>query len=135
MGDLLDLTVEIVSAHVATNAIEGEHLPALIRSVYDALAGSGEPEAAETTFKPAVPVKQSVFDDRVVCLACGKSFRVLKRHLHIDHGLNPEDYRQRFGLPRSYPLVAPEYAETRARVARESGLGRSGGRRKRKKNP
>lgn len=132
MNDLLDLTTRIVAAHVATNEIEGDDIPALIRSVYGALACAAVPEEPANAFEPAVSIKRSVFNDHIVCLACGKDFRVLKRHLRVDHNLTPEKYRQRFGLPRSYPLVASDYAEIRAQVARESGLGHSGGRRKRK---
>ena len=75
-------------------------------------------------------MKKSVFDDHIVCLDCGKNFRVLKRHLECDHGISVDQYRERYSLPRDYPLVAPEYAETRSRLAKEIGLGRSHGSRK-----
>jgi len=121
----LDLTAQIVSAHVANNDVDAEQVPALIQEVYRALAQAGTAEAQPQTREPAVPVKKSVFDDHVVCLECGKSFRVLKRHLECDHNLSVDQYRERFSLPRDYPLVAPEYAETRSRLAKQIGLGRS----------
>lgn len=123
----LDLTAQIVSAHVGKNLVETDQLPALIRSVFDALAKAGQPEPEATVREPAVPVKKSVFDDHIVCLECGKGFRMLKRHLEREHGLTTDEYRQRFVLPRDYPLVAPEYAATRATIAKNIGLGRKAG--------
>lgn len=132
VADLLDLAAEIVAAHVTRNPIEGGQLPELIRSVYSALAGAGKPvETAQA--RPAVPIKQSVFNDHLVCLACGKNFRMLKRHLRIDHNLTPEGYRERFGLPPQYPLVSSNYAGLRAEVARKTGLGRNATHKKRKR--
>lgn len=121
----LELTAQIVSAHVGKNNVDPEQLPGLIQEVYRALASAGEPVEAPKTREPAVPVKKSVFNDHIVCLECGKNFRVLKRHLETDHQMTTEDYRERFNLPRDYPLVAPEYAETRSRLAKEIGLGRA----------
>lgn len=126
----LDLTAQIVSAHVRNNPIEAEQVPALIQDVYRALSQASQPEAQSATREPAVPIKKSVFDDHIVCLECGKSFRVLKRHLECDHTMTVEQYRERFALPRDYPLVAPEYAETRSRLAKQIGLGRGHGARK-----
>lgn len=120
----LDLTAQIVSAHVANNDVDADQLPGLIQEVYRALAQAGQPAAQPQTREPAVPVKKSVFDDHVVCLECGKNFRVLKRHLETDHNMSVEQYRERFTLPRDYPLVAPEYAATRSRLAKQIGLGR-----------
>lgn len=133
MADLLDLTTEIVAAHVTKNGVEGDDIPALIRSVYGALAKARVPEEPVTAAEPAVPIKRSVFNDHIVCLACGKNFRILKRHLQIDHHLTINAYRARFGLPHDYPVVAQEYAEARARIARSIGLGRGAGRSRRKR--
>lgn len=133
MTDLLDLTTEIVAAHVSRNEIEGSDIPALIRSVHSALAKASVPEEPAKAAEPAVPIKRSVFDDHIVCLACGKNFRTLKRHLQTDHDLTIDEYRARFGLPHDYPVIAPEFAEIRARIARSIGLGRATGRRTRKK--
>lgn len=126
----LELTAQIVSAHVGNNNVEADQLPALIQEVYRALLSAGEPVEASKSREPAVPVKKSVFNDHIVCLECGKSFRVLKRHLETDHQMTTEQYRESFNLPRDYPLVAPEYAETRSRLAKEIGLGRGTGARK-----
>ena len=125
MSDVaLSLTAQIVSAHVGHNSVEADRLQTLIQEVYRALVSASEPVIPPQTREPAVPVKRSVFDDHIVCLECGKSFRVLKRHLERDHELTTDQYRQRYSLPRDYPLVAPEYAETRSRLAKEIGLGR-----------
>lgn len=133
MTDLLDLTTEIVAAHVSRNEIEGSDIPGLIRSVYTALAKASVPEEPAKAAEPAVPIKRSVFDDHVVCLACGKSFRTLKRHLQTDHRLTLDEYRARFGLPDDHPVIASEFAAIRARIARSIGLGRATGRRTPKK--
>ena len=126
----LELTAQIVSAHVGKNNVDADQLPGLIQDVYRALVSAGEPVDVPKARDPAVPVKKSVFNDHIVCLECGKNFRVLKRHLETDHQMTPEQYRERFGLPRDYPLVAPEYAETRSRLAKEIGLGRGSAARK-----
>lgn len=125
MPDLLDLTVEIVTAHLANNMIDADCLPALIRTVYAALAGAGRQDAAAGSSKPAVPIRQSVFHDRIMCLGCGKSFRTLKRHLQADHQLTVDAYRRRYGLPQDYPVIARGYAETRQGIAHRIGLGRN----------
>ena len=124
----LDLTAQIVSAHVGKNAVEADQLPALIRSVFDALTKAGQPEPQAKVKEPAVPVKKSVFDDHIVCLESGKGFRTMRRHLKTEHGITTDEYRQRFALPRNYPLVALAYAEARAEIARNIGLGRKAGR-------
>ena len=123
----LELTAQIVSAHVSKNNVDTEQLPGLIQEVYRALASAGEPVEAPKTREPAVPVKKSVFNDHIVCLECGKGFRTMKRHLNTEHGISTDEYRQQFGLPRDYPLVAPAYAEARAEIAKSIGLGRKAG--------
>jgi len=122
---LLVLTAEIVSAHAGNNELDPAELPGLIRAVHDALAASG-PTQAEARPEPAVPVRRSVFKDAVVCLECGLRFRSIKRHLATEHGLTPEQYRARWGLSRDYPMVAPDYAAIRSRMAKQIGLGRKG---------
>lgn len=122
---VLDLTTKIVAAHVSRNQTDPDQLPELIRSVHAALLQAAQPQAQVSAREPAVPVKKSVFQDHIVCLECGKSFRTLKRHLQIDHNLTTDDYRERYALPRDYPLVAPDYAETRSAIARKLGLGRN----------
>jgi len=124
----LDLTAQIVSAHVGKNRVEADQVPALIRGVFDALTKAGQPEPQAKVKEPAVSVKKSVFDDHIVCLECGKGFRTIKRHLQTEHGITTDQYRQRFALPYDYPLVAPEYAKSRAAIAKKIGLGRKTGR-------
>jgi predicted transcriptional regulator len=121
---LASLTADIVSAHIANNEVSPDQLPTLIRDVYQALATVGQAPAEPITAKPAVDVKKSVFPDHIVCLECGQSLKMLKRHLATDHGMTPDEYRAKWGLPHTYPMVAPEYAATRSQFAKESGLGR-----------
>jgi predicted transcriptional regulator len=122
---LMELTADVVSAHVGHNRVEPGELPRLIQVVYDALAGAGQsaPEPAEP-LKPAVSVRSSVKPDAVTCLECGQSMKMLKRHLKTDHDLSPSDYRARWALPTSYPMVAPSYSEKRSQLAQTIGLGR-----------
>ena len=124
--DVLGLTAQIVAAHVSNNAIGPESLPALIRDVYATLAGMGQENVvAEPADKrqPAVPVKKSVFPDHIVCLEDGKKLKMLKRHLKTAFGLSPDQYRERWGLPQDYPMVAPSYASHRSKLAKKIGLG------------
>lgn len=123
---LLELTVQIVSAHVGKNQIAPQGLPALIEQVYNALKTVGHepaPAAAEKQV-PFVPAKRSVFPDYIICLEDGRKLKTLKRHLRSTFGLTPEQYREKWGLPPDYPMVAPNYAEHRSRLAKELGLGR-----------
>jgi len=124
--DLTSLTADIVSAYVANNAISGEKLPDFIGSVYDALsracARGAEPPKVE--LKPAISVKKSVTPDHIVCLEDGKKFKSLKRHLRAHYDMSPEEYREKWGLPHDYPMVAPAYAAARSDLAKNMGLGR-----------
>ena len=123
---LLAMAAEIVSAHVRYNTVAVDQLPGLIRQVFNALATAEQAATAPPKTEPAVAVKRSVLADHMVCLDCGKSLTMLKRHLMTDHKLTPEQYRQRWELPFSYPLVAPNYAKTRSALAKKFGLGRKG---------
>jgi len=123
---LLGLAAEIVSAHVSNNAVPADELPALIRQVFNSLARAEQKSLAPSKPEPAVPIKQSMRADYLTCLDCGKRFSMLKRHLRTDHQLTPEHYRQRWELPRSYPIVAPNYAKVRSTLAKKIGLGRIG---------
>ena len=125
--DVLGLTAQIVSAHVTKNPVSVEELPGLIREVYKTLAGVGEAVAPVEAPKPAVPVTKSVFPDYIICLEDGKRFKSLKRHLNTHYSLTPEQYREKWGLPRDYPMVAPAYAAARSDLAKNMGLGRRGG--------
>ncbi len=106
-NDLLGLTEKIVSAHVANNAMSSADLPDLIRAVYAALGNVKTAGEAPPTPKPAVPIKRSVTPNHIVCLEDGKKFKMLKRHLKTDHNMTPKEYRERWGLPSDYPIVAP----------------------------
>ena len=124
---LITLTSDIVAAHVSNNNVAVDQVSGLIANVYEALAGLGaEPVAAEAPREPAVSIRASVKPDHVTCLECGKQMKMLKRHLATDHGLSVDEYRQRWGLAASHPLVAPNYAATRADLAKKIGLGRGG---------
>jgi predicted transcriptional regulator len=125
---VLGLAAQIVSAHVRHNAVPPEALPQLIQEVYRALVNVGRQPAQAERPTPAVSVKQSIRPDRIVCLEDGKSFSMLKRHLMTDHKLTPQQYREKWGLPRDYPMVAPNYAQTRSALAKKIGLGRKSGR-------
>jgi predicted transcriptional regulator len=121
----IELAADIVSAYVSNNAVQASDLPALISDVYNALVrvGSGVPVAPSEPPKPAVPVKRSVSNDYIVCLEDGKKFKSLKRHLRTQYGLSPEEYREKWGLPADYPMVAPNYAKARSNLAKQMGLG------------
>ncbi len=125
--DPMELVAQIVSAHVSNNTVEAAALPALIQEVYKALnglkGGVSEAAAAEKPV-PAVPIKKSVYPDYIVCLEDGKKLKMLKRHLQSSYNMTPDQYRERWGLPRDYPMVAPSYAERRSDLAKEIGLGR-----------
>ncbi|MBV1832981.1 MucR family transcriptional regulator [Novacetimonas pomaceti] len=120
----LELTTQIVSAHVSNNAVGADTVPDLIKQVYQALTSLDQPAAEPEKLQPAVPIKRSVFPDYIVCLEDGKKLKMLKRHLQSAYGMTPEQYRERWGLPSDYPMVAPNYAERRSTLAREIGLGR-----------
>ncbi len=121
--DLLDLTSEIVSAYVSNNKVEVEKLPEIIGNVYASLSSIANEEGAEM-IEPAVPIKKSVTPDYIICLEDGKKFKMLRRHLQNVYGLTPEEYRERWGLPADYPMVAPNYAEKRSGLAKQIGLGK-----------
>ena len=124
--ELLNLTAEIVAAFASNNTVAMGDLPGVISSVFTALRGAGQAEAtkAEAAPAPAVPIRKSVTSDFLICLEDGKKLKMLKRHLATRYNLSPEAYRQRWGLPRDYPMVAPAYAEQRSSVAKRIGLGR-----------
>jgi len=126
LGDtLLALTSDIVAAHVSNNSVKVEDVPALIMAVHGALSGLGDSAPlAEGRPEPAVTVRASLKRDHLVCLEDGKKMKMLKRHLVTEHGMTPADYRARWGLAADYPMVAPEYAETRRDLALKIGLGR-----------
>jgi predicted transcriptional regulator len=125
---LITLTSDIVAAHVSNNDVAVTDLPALITNVYSALANLGEAAPVpEVRPEPAVSIRASVKPDYIVCLEDGKKLKMLKRYLRTNYNMTPEEYRARWGLPADYPMVAPNYAETRRDLAKKIGLGRKPG--------
>jgi len=128
--ELLTLTAEIVAAHVSNNSVALGDLPQLIHSVYQTLSGAGDGTAAAPRPQPAVQIKKSVTADYIVCLEDGRKLKMLKRHLKTAYNMTPEQYRERWGLPHDYPMVAPNYAKQRSQLARDLGLGTKAKRRR-----
>jgi predicted transcriptional regulator len=126
--EIIEMTSEIVSSYVEKNTIGASELPALIQSVYRALSGvTTTVEVVEAPVKePAVPLRRSITPDFLVCLEDGRKFKSLKRHLRTRYNLSPEDYRAKWGLPKDYPMVAPNYAKARSDLAKQMGLGQGG---------
>ncbi|MBK1625232.1 MULTISPECIES: MucR family transcriptional regulator [Hyphomicrobiales] len=129
--NLIELTADIVSAYVSNNTIAAGDISGLIGNIYQALQttadGGAEPEPEPQ--KPAVPVRRSINPDYIICLEDGKKFKSLKRHLRTHYDLSPEEYREKWGLPADYPMVAPNYAKARSQLAKQMGLGQKRGRR------
>lgn len=125
-ADLLTLTTDLVVAHVSNNAVAVADLPQLVREVYTTLSQLGAMERAAVSDlpDPAVPIQKSITPDFLICLEDGKKLKMLKRHLKTAYGFSPDDYRQRWGLPHDYPMVAPKYAKKRSALAKRIGLGR-----------
>lgn len=125
--ELLVLTTEIVSSYVANNTLGSHEITPVIEQVYKSLSGLGSAlSLAADRPQPAVPIKKSVQPDHIICLEDGKKLKMLKRHLKTAYNMTPEDYRERWGLPADYPMVAPNYAEKRSRLAKDIGLGTKG---------
>jgi predicted transcriptional regulator len=128
-SEVIELCTDIVSAYVSNNAISQADLPKLIIDVHNALHSltAKDVQPVPEARKPAVSVKKSITPDYIICLEDGKKFKSLKRHLRTHYDLSPEDYRDKWNLPADYPMVAPNYAAARSRLAREMGLGRKPG--------
>jgi predicted transcriptional regulator len=125
----LSLTAQIVSAYLRANAVADADLPSLIRNTHRSLMDMRQeaPAAQEPSrsgSEPAVEVRKSVFPDHLVCLEDGSSVTMLKRHPMTAHGLTPDQYRTKWSLPGHYPMVAPNYAKVRSKLAKQTGLGR-----------
>ena len=124
---LIDLTTSIVGAYVTNNSVPTAGLADLIANVYAALSqvqsGGTTVEAVVEPSRPAVPIKKSVAADYIICLEDGKKFKSLKRHLSSHYNMTPDQYREKWGLPADYPMVAPAYAEARSNLAKQMGLG------------
>ncbi len=124
-SELLALTTNIVASHVANNLVAVGELPKLIQQVYSALASVGNAAAAAPAPRPqpVVPIKKSITPDYIICLEDGKKLKMLKRHLKTRYNITPDEYRERWGLPPDYPMVAPNYAAQRSELAKKIGLG------------
>ena len=135
---VITLTADIVSAHVSNNRVAVNDLPELIRQVHTALLslGAAPVEVVAQRPEPVVSIRSSVKPEHLVCLACGQKNKMMRRHLVVAHGMTPEQYREAYDLPKTYPMVAPNYSEQRANLARAIGLGkmprtnRAGGRKR-----
>lgn len=127
-GMLLEFTSKIVASHVANNPTNATEVAKLISNVHSALSTVSNSSAEPTPDRPepAVPIKKSIMPDYIVCLEDGKKLKMLKRHLKTAFGLTPEAYRERWGLPADYPMVAPSYSKRRSSLAKEIGLGTQG---------
>ena len=131
---LITLTSDIAAAHVSNNSVSVDEVPSLISNIYSALAGLGDEDGQdEPPPEPAVSVRASVKKDHLVCLDCGKKMKMLKRHLSTEHDMTPAEYRDRWNLAADYPMVAPDYAETRRDLAKKIGLGRKPGQKRGRK--
>jgi len=124
-GSYIGLTATIVSAYVSNNSVPAQELSSLINQVHSALArvSSGQGDLPSEPLRPAVSVKKSITPEHIVCLEDGKKFKSLKRHLRTQYSMTPEQYREKWGLPADYPMVAPSYAAARSQLAKQMGLG------------
>ena len=127
-AELLEMAADIVSAYVSNNEVKADSLPGLIESVYASVEGIANADAYVDTGPrpdPAVPIADSLTEDYLICLEDGQQFQSLKRHLRVKYNMTPEAYREKWGLPRDYPMVAPNYAKRRSELAKKTGLGKS----------
>ena len=124
--ELVEITVDIVSAYISNNSVQSYDLASLIDQTFNALqqAAAKETQPAKDVLEPAVPIKKSVTPDYIICLECSKKFKSLKRHLRTYYTLTPDEYREKWGLPNDYPMVAANYAAARSALAKKIGLGR-----------
>ncbi len=131
-SSFVQLTADIVSAYLSNNTVASAEIPGLIGQVYSALlrVSNGHESAPAEPLKPAVPIKRSITPEHIVCLEDGKKFKSLKRHLRTQYNMTPERYREKWGLPPDYPMVAPNYAAARSELAKQMGLGQQRRRRK-----
>ncbi|MFN4040696.1 MAG: MucR family transcriptional regulator [Brevundimonas sp.] len=125
---LLEMTADIVSAYVGNNTVDATVLPSLIASIHTALSqvAGGAPEPEPEPQEPAVSIRKSISPDFLICLEDGRKFKSLKRHLRTKYDMSPEEYRAKWGLPKDYPMVAPNYAKARSELAKQMGLGQGG---------
>jgi len=123
---IVEATAQIISAYAANNAVSADALPGLVKSVHAELDAIVQGKQPAPQLKPAVPIRQSLRPDYIICLEDGKKFKSLKRHLRTCFNLTPAEYREKWNLPRDYPMVAPNYAVRRSNLAKQMGLGQKG---------
>ena len=123
----MKMTTNIVAAYLSNNEVSADKLPDLFEAVFAGLQRVASPEDvnAEPRPEPAVPIEDSLTDDAIICLEDGQPFQSLKRHLRVKYNMTPEAYREKWGLPRDYPMVAPNYAKRRSALAKKTGLGKN----------
>ena len=132
-AELLTFTSQVVGAYVSNHTVELEELPAVIAKVYQTLSDANRnPNSLKnrTPLVPAVPIPESVTDEYIVCLEDGKKLQMLKRHLNTVYKMSLEQYKERWSLPSDYPVVSPNYARRRSQIAKNTGLGVNGRRRR-----
>jgi len=127
-AEIIEMTTDIVSAYLGNNTVPPGELPGLIQSVHRALmtVSTGVDTAQPAPKEPAVSIKKSITPDYLICLEDGRKFKSLKRHLRTKYNMSPEEYRSKWGLPKDYPMVAPNYAKARSDLAKQMGLGQGG---------
>lgn len=123
--DLVAMVSEVVSAYVSNNKLDANELPDVIQSVFDSFSSVSQKNIQHSAQKPAVPISKSFNDDFIICLEDGTKLKMLKRYLRTHYDMSPEEYRQKWGLPTTYPMVAPSYAARRSEFAKKNGLGKS----------
>jgi predicted transcriptional regulator len=119
------MSAQVLAAYVGNHSVAPEDLPALARTIYNSLKHAPREAGLKLTRTPAVPISESLTDTHIICLEDGKPFQSLKRHLRVAFGLTPDEYREKWGLPADYPMVAPAYARRRSKLAKQTGLGKS----------
>jgi len=134
-NDLLKLTSNIVSAYIAKNEIDADKIPMIIDQVFESLTDVKQNISTllNHSQKPFVPLDESLTDDYIICLEDGKKLKMLKRHIRTTYNMTPEDYRKKWNLPPTYPMVAPNYAKRRSAFAKEIGLGKGKNHHRKKK--
>ncbi|MDE2466310.1 MAG: MucR family transcriptional regulator [Alphaproteobacteria bacterium] len=129
----LHLACDVVAAYVRHNTMPAGDVPSALREIHCALESLTRPAARPSRPTPAVPIKRSVARDYITCLEDGRKMKVLKRYIRAKYGMTPDEYRAKWNLPTSYPMVAPAYAQQRSAFAKDMGLGRKPRARKRRK--
>ena len=121
--DILSMTSDIICSYISSNKVDAAELPKLINSVYNALQNPNTTSSSSQPQEAAVPVNKSITDDYIICLEDGKKLKMLRRYLRSHYNMSPDDYREKWGLPKDYPMVAPSYSEKRSSLAKDIGLG------------